>query len=106
MPSTLKFVAERIVGDPGRAKAGLHPNGTGQQACGYVENSAGGNTDFNEISGRFVAFQTVRAPVTAVPPGLVAAKAPPALRGEPFTSRYEDIVVLMKEGEFSDNVSK
>lgn len=97
IPSTLKFVG-RIVGDPGRARSGIYPNNTSQRACGYIENSAGANEDFNEIRGRFVAFQTDLSPVTAAPPPVTAG--PPIakrLEGDRVTNRFEDVESIMKE---------
>ncbi|MGY4289170.1 hypothetical protein ACVWXO_008390 [Bradyrhizobium sp. LM2.7] len=68
VPSTLKFIAEKLVGDPRRSTFGLEPGADQFHACGFIASSAGGDTDYNYISGRFLTAQTVLTPIDPTSP--------------------------------------
>jgi hypothetical protein len=90
LPSTLKFVADKLVGDPRRSGSGIEPGADQFHACGYIYSSAGGNPDYNLISGRFMAAQTVLVPVDAA--------APPASPRQPTAANVmENLNHIMSE---------
>jgi hypothetical protein len=81
IPSTLKFVAEKLVGDPRRSGFSVEPGADQFHACGSIFSSAGGNEDYNLISGRFMAAQTILTPIdpTATTVAPKQAKMPNAM---------------------------
>jgi hypothetical protein len=91
LPSTMKFSASALVGDPARARAGVYDKqNTVWQSCGYIENSAGGNEDYSEIGGQFLVFETALEPATggARLERVDMSKKP---------SRYQDIDAILQE---------
>jgi hypothetical protein len=68
VPSTLKFIADKLIGDPRRSSFGLEPGADQFHACGFIASSAGGNQDYNLISGRFLTAETVLTPIDPTRP--------------------------------------
>jgi hypothetical protein len=99
LPSTMKFASAALTGDPNRARAGLYDKqNTSLLACGYIENSAAGAEDFNEIGGQFLVFETDLQPLP--PPAAGGAPAREDFTKRP--SRYQDVGAVLKDAAGAD----
>lgn len=92
LPSTLKFVADKLVGDPRRSHAGVLDGNDGYHACGFIDSSAGANEDYNYISGRFLAAETYLEPI-------VPGAAPISPKMSTRTNRLENWEKIMNEAK-------
>jgi hypothetical protein len=93
LPSTIKFVADKLIGDPRRSGSSVEPGGDQFHVCGSIFSSAGGNQDYNLIAGWFLAAQAVLAPIDPQAPRVAAQQTMRASRLEAMDEIVKDASV-------------